>query len=184
MINSDFLGNLAYSVWYQLGMPSANSVQSISGYFCSTPAVGQLNNLTAGCWLPFGFSGVGTWNYDVWNPYGTDSGLLTPAEGELLALMYQVIYYDRLVNSLIGPGGFVSGVNTQNLPVTTLKDGDSTIQYMNPAQAAQIYESRRTQAVKDLRFAANTYNVNTQGSQMPRTNGFFSIWPASYNGPY
>lgn len=184
MINSDFLGSLAYSLWLQIGMPSDISYQSISGYFCSNETVGQLNNLTAGCWCPSGFTGVGSWNFDIWGPFSSNSGKLYATEGELLGKMYLINYYSNQINKFIGGGTFISGVNTQNLPVTMLKEGDSVIQYMDPAKAAAILKTLRDEAVKDLRYAANTYNQNSQGASTPLTNAFYNIAFTSFNGPW
>lgn len=182
--NNIFLGQLAVGIWtYDLNSPSNISPLSISGYFISN--IGRFDNLTSQCFSAFGFSGLnlvvgGTsgnapYNYDVVDVTNPSGNMLGDTEGNILRHIYLLTYYEGLIQSFSGPGSFANGINNGNLPVQMLKEGDSTIQFANAAQIMGVYKGILDEKRKELNYMVESYNRNSQGSEIPRTLAFFNI---------
>lgn len=183
--NAAFLGVLGSGVWlYDLNSPPNISALTISGYFVSN--IGKFDNLTSNCFAAFGYSGAplingmsgdSANNYDVFDP--TNSGnLLGDPEANILRIIYLITYYEGLIQSFSGPGLYVQGVNSQNLPVQSLREGDSQITWANVAQIMSVYQKLLQDKRLELNYLVEAYNIQSQGSSIPRTLAFPSIWPA------
>lgn len=186
--NASFLGQLAQGIWtYDLNSPSNISPLSISGYFISN--IGKFDNLTSSCFASFGYSGASingmsgdsAYNYDIIDPTNINN-LLGDPEANILRQIFIIQYYEGLIQSFSGPGLYVQGVNSQNLPVQSLKEGDSVITWANVAQIMGVYRDILKQKREELNYLVEAYNIQSQGSSIPRTLAFYNIWPSSYGG--
>src|ERR1700722_2702003 len=190
--NASFLGQLAQGIWtYDLNSPTNISFLSISGYFISN--IGRFDNLTSQCYESFGYSGSSnivngisgdsSFNYDVVDFTNPATNLIGDPEANILRQIYLLTYYEGLIQSFSGPGLYVQGVNSQNLPVQSLKEGDSVITWANVAQIMSVYQKILTDKRKELNYLVEAYNRNSQGSEIPRTLAFFNIWPGGPGTP-
>jgi hypothetical protein len=186
--NASYLGLLAQGIWtYDLNSPTNISSLSISGYFVSN--IGKFDNLTANCFISFGYSGSNTivyglsgdsaFNYDVVDP-NTSGNLLGDPEANILRQIYIIQYYEGLLQSFSGPGLFV-GVGAAgnlpaqaNLPVQMMKEGDSVIQWVNVPAILATYQKTLDSKRKELNYLVESYNIQSQGSSIPRTLAFFN----------
>lgn len=193
--NNTFIGQLALGVWtYDLNSPTSISPTSISGYFISN--IGKFDNLTSNCFAQFGFSGApplngltgdGAYNYDIVD-ISNSGNLLGDPEANILRQIYLITYFEGLIQSFSGPGLFVgvggsSNMPAQsNLPLTSLKEGDSVMTWANAAQIMSVYQKLLGEKRKELNYLVESYNRNSQGSEIPRTRAFLDIWPGGYGG--
>lgn len=174
--SSTLIGLWATGVWtVDLGMTSAVSALTISGFACQPSTLGMLNNLIGTCYSGSGYSGPGTVNYDVVPFIG---------KGELAILeqMYLVSYYNSLANATMGNGGLGLG----GLPPASLADGDTKISYQNAAAIGQSYIKQAQQSTMNMRFAVSAYLNNALGSNLPRSVSYpdiyYPIWGQDYIG--
>jgi hypothetical protein len=185
--NNTFIGQLALGVWtYDLNSPTNISPLSVSGYFISN--IGKFDNLTSQCYGAFGYSGQnfpngmsgdGAYNYDIVDFSNPSGNLLGDTEANILRNIYLITYYEGLIQSFSGPGLYVQGVNSQNLPVQSLKEGDSQITWANVAQIMSVYQKLLQDKRLELNYLVEAYNRNSQGSEIPRTLAFFNIIPGN-----
>lgn len=190
--NASFIGQLASGVWqYDINSPTNISALSISGYFVSN--IGRFNNLVGTCFIGTGCSGINggmgdaPFNYDVVDPNNPSGDLLGDNEADILRHIYLITYYQGVINSMSGPGIFFNGgtlSSTQSLPVQMLKEGDSTIQFVNAAQIMSNYQKMLDSEKKTLNYLVEAYKVNSLGSSIPRTLAFYNISTASYSNTY
>lgn len=196
--NASYLGALASGVWqYDLNQTPAISALSISGYFISN--IGRFDNLTSSCFVSFGYSGQASingltgdsaYNYDVVDWTNPSGNLIGDPEANILRQIYLLTYYEGLMQSFSGPGLFVGAGNQVglpaqgNLPVQSLKEGDSVITWVNVASILSTYQKMLDSKRKELNYMVEAYNRNSQGSEIPRTLAFFNIWLANPGAGY
>lgn len=186
--NASFLGQLAQGVWqYDLNSNPNISPLSISGYFVSN--IGRFDNLTSSCFYAIGNSGNpgingltgdSSWNYDVADVNFPSGNLLGDPEANILRGIYLLTYYEGLIASFSGPGLFV-GVGSfgnlpaqGNLPLVSLKEGDSQITWASVPAILEMYRKLLDDKRKELNYLVEAYNIQSQGSSVPRTLAFFN----------
>ena len=183
MSSSDLIGEWASGVWVDLGQPLAVSALTISGYACSPNTIGRLNILIGTCYSGSGFSGAGSFDYDITPDIGT-------TELALMQQMYNIGYYNGLSQTTMGGGtitigGLAAGAPTT--PATTLNEGDTKIGFASPAAISIVYANMAKQATDNLKYMANVYINQVQGANVPRSVNYFNlvypIYGAGYIGP-
>ncbi len=135
---TNYIYEAAYTLWGDLGSPTATSVAYISGWFTAPSNLGKLNDAINTC-------------------YGTGSGVgtVTPTiENEELAIyaqLYKVNYYERASLATL-VGGAAS-------PWTSLTDDVSKITKTSLAEYAKVYLNLKKEAMKDLTDMISRYQV-------------------------
>lgn len=175
MASADLIGNFASGVWMNLGMPSFLSALTISGYVTEPSTLGQLNNYIGTCYSGSGFSGAGSYNYDVVPDIGTQ-------ELAIIGSLFLISFYNGLAQANLGNG--TNGA--AGVPYITLREGDTVLTRASGPAIAAVYYSLSTQSIKNLNYQINTYITQTQGSEIPRNvvfpNLIFPTFSQSYWG--
>jgi hypothetical protein len=154
MSSTTGIGFFATGLWTNLDEPSDITASAISGWVTQPQVIGQLNSYIGQCFTPSGYTGMGSWDYDVIPDLGGQ-------EYGILDQMYQVGYYRKLIRALAGAGG------TQKI-ILQLGEGDEKISYVSAADLARVYTENVKEAQKTLNYLVNTYVAN-DGSSAPRT---------------
>jgi len=162
--NASDLGLLATGLWQNnLGSPSSISSLTISGWFSQDYVVGALNAKISTCYSGSnGGSGVN------WAICDGVSGSLDGGSLNILGLQYLVTYWQGKVAGAAGAGG-ISDL------FTVLKEGDSVVQKVSPAELMKVYSSMVKEANAQLNYAVAEYVQNSQGSRLGREVSFPSI---------
>lgn len=163
MSSSAQIGLFATGLWEELGSPSDIAANTISGWVSQDQTLGKLNNLIGTCFSGVGYSGVGTWNYDV-------SPDLSNLEFGILDQMYRVTYYQRLIRNIAGAGG--------TFPVQQMAEGDSKIQFVSAAELAKVYTDNLKNAQDQMKYLVNAY---IKLDYAPRSVDFYTILPQQYS---
>ena len=93
--------------------------------------------------------------------------------------IYLLQYFEGILASFSGPGLFVGvggGSNPpiqSNLPLVSLSEGDSKMVWANAAQIMSVYQKFIDSKRKELNYLVESYNIQSQGSSIPRTLAFF-----------
>lgn len=154
------LGTLASGIWLNsLGQPTSVSALTISGYFAQNYVVGQLNAKISTCYS--GSNGGSGTNWAICPDL--DDGSLN-----LMGLIYLSSYWTQKVASAAGAGGISD-------TWTRLREADSDIQKVSPAELMKIYSSMLRQTNEQLNYAVAEYTQNSQGSRLGRSVDYVSI---------
>lgn len=142
--------DLANSIWQNIGSPTDTPVSYIQSKLVSSAFLGKLNVLTDNCYVVVAG--------DIVPPLGTD-------EQSIYALMYEVDFYTRKVNALMGG---------TDVAWTRLTDGDSTIVRSSSVDVARLYRDMQKQLNDQLRVLVTAYR---QASAQSRSVDFYDIDP-------
>jgi hypothetical protein len=172
MSSSTLIGLWATGLWSDLGQPAQVSALTISGYATEPSTIGRLNNLISQCYSGSGYSGYGSFNYDVTPDY-------TPQELDIVGALYTVSYYNSLANNTMGYGG-------NSIPWTAIAEGDTKAARTNAASIGAVYAKQAQEAQMQLKYMVNVYINQTQGGNTPRDveywNAVCPTWSQGYIG--
>lgn len=169
------IGLWATGLWSALGSPATVSALTISGYATTPNTLGQLNTYIGTCYCGTGYTGYGTYDYDI-------TPCISPQELAIIGGMYAVGYWNNLAQLTMGAGGYGVG----GLPVQSLGDGDTKIAYQNAAAIGQVYMGWADKALLQLNYNVGVYLNQVLGANVPRSiafgNSFYPGWSFSFNG--
>lgn len=168
------IGNWASGVWTDLGQPPNLSALTISGYAVAPNTLGRLNNFIGTCYSGSGYSGIGSVDFDVIPD-------LTDQELAIVGALYNVSYYNGLVQAAMGAGSAIPA-SMGGLPIATVREGDSTIAKANPAAIGAAYAGLAKEANAQLKYLVNVYIQNVLGAGTPRNVMF--LGPPVYGGAW
>lgn len=142
--------DLANSIHQDIGSPTDTPVSYIQSKLVTAAFLGKLNVLTDNCYTVV--------TGDIVPALGTD-------EQAIYALMYEVDFYTRKVNALMGG---------TDLAWTRLTDGDSTIVRSSNVDVARLYRDMQKQLNDQLRVLVTAYRQAGAGS---RSVDYYDIDP-------
>lgn len=172
MACADLIGNWASGVWLvSLGSSPNVSALSISGFACQPSTIGTLNSLISTCYSGSGFTGAGTFNYDVVPD-------LTSTELSILELVFLTSYYNGLAQSTVGWGG------SDGIPWVSVSEGDTRATRANAANISQTFFKMAQEATMRLKYMANVYIQQAQGSDAPRQVLYPSLSYPTFSASY
>ncbi len=135
-MSCDYIYNLASGIWEEIGSPTSQSINYISGWLVNN--VGTLNNRINTC-----YSGDG-------------SGCIDPAidieEQGIYKEIYKLNYYTLMVTSSIGAAALSTWVE--------LKDDVSSIRRISPNEFAKVYLQLKKEANAELNELIFDYQRN------------------------
>jgi hypothetical protein len=143
------IGLFATGLWTNIGQPSDISALTISGFVAQPSTLGALNAYIGTC-----YSGDG-----VNVCPDLDEGSFA-----IIGLMYLQSYYMSLMRANAGAGG--------TLRLVELREGDSTIRWVNASEIAKTYSAAAKDAASQLKYLVKAYNNNSQGGNTPRAIDF------------
>ena len=170
MSSSSLIGEWGSGLWQDLGAPVNLSALTISGYATTPSTLGRLNNFIGTCYSGSGYTGYGTFDYDV-------SPDLTNAELAILDAMYRVSYYNSLSQATMGYGG-------DSIPWTSIAEGDTKAARVNAASIGAVYIKQASDAQNALKYLVNVYITNSQGGNVPRDVEYPDIQYPSWSRSY
>lgn len=179
MSSSQLIGEWASGVWFDIGQPSNVSALAISGFACSPNTLGRLNVLIGECFSGSGFSGPGTFNYDV-------SPCIGQNELALVEQIYLIGWWNNLAQATMGGGTLMAGVaGAPTTPATTLFEGDTRIAFASPAAIGAVYATRAKEASDNLKYLVNVYINQIQGANVGRSVNLFNlVYPTNAYGGF
>ncbi len=160
------IGVWATGLWTDLGSPTNISALTISGYVATPNTLGKLNSLIGTCYAPSGYTGFGSFNYDV-------TPDLAETELALIGKLYMVSYYNSLVQSVMGAGGV--------MPTLSAREGDTSFNLVNPVSMGKVWADMAKEANEELKYLVNAYINQSQGANVPRSVVFPNVVPG-YGG--
>lgn len=162
-ISTEIIEQFSTGVWNDLGQPTDITVTSISGWVTQPQTLGKLNSYIGTCYQGTGYTGAGSWNYDV-------TPAITNTETAILNEMFQVSYYQQLIRKIAGAGGI-------NRIVQNISEGDSKISYVSSAALAKVYTDNVIEANKRLNYLVNVYANEAAGANNPRSVDYYMLLP-------
>ncbi len=173
MASSALIGLWATGLWQLIGSPAGVSALTISGYATTPDTLGTLNNLIGTCFSGVGYTGYGSWNYDVSPDMGQE-------ELAILGEMYQVGYYNNLAQATMGVGGMGMG----GLPVASIGEGDVKIAWQNAAAIGTVYTNEAKEHQNRMYYVTNVYLNNSTGGNLARSVDLFNLVYPAYSQAY
>ena len=172
MSSAPLIGEWSSGVWSDLGMPPNLSALTISGYATSPSTLGRLNNYIGTCYSGSGYSGYGSFDYDVVPD-------LSSNELAIVDAMYRVSYYNSLASNTMGYGG-------DSIPWVSIGEGDTKATRANAAAIGATYVKAALDAQNALKYLVNVYITQSQGGNTPRDVEYPDIvypsWSSAYIG--
>jgi hypothetical protein len=169
MSSSTNIGLFSSGVWINLGEPTDLAPTSISGWVVQEQTLGALNNRIGTCYTASGYTGAGSWNYDV-------SPDLSNTEFALLDSMFQITYYQQLIRKNSGAGG--------TKIVQQLTEGDTKITYVSAADMIRALNDSLKEATKRLNYQVNEYVQNSLGGDFARSIDHYTMLQNGYGAVY
>ncbi len=143
MSSNALIGAFAQGMWDNLGQPDCLNLLTISGYVLQPDTLGWLNATIGSCYMATGATGMGSLNYDVSPDLGTQ-------ELAILGARYEVTYYKHLSMAMMG-------TNPGNMPVLSVREGDSNISVGNPINVGKEYREMAKDANERLNYLVGSY---------------------------
>lgn len=129
---SSYLADLAATVWEEIDQPTDVSIENIHGWFIAN--VGKLNSYLDTCFVAVDGTGI--------------SPEMTNRETAILAQLYKIKYYERMVSTNLGAGAY---------SISELRDGDTVIRTTSKTELAKTYKDIKAQEQGVLKDLVNAY---------------------------
>lgn len=149
-----YVQDLAATIWTDIGEPTSMTVGAIAEQMTSDQYLGLLSNLIGQCYSS--------------DDQGCIVPALSPTEQSILAEIFKVNYYGRLVVRQTGAGG-------AERVLAEIVEADTRIRWTSNAELGKILVQMQKDAQSRLDALIRSYLDFSKGSNIPRSVNYLEI---------